>query len=142
MHEKQSFVEGNSLSHNKVSNESLKFMSGQNSALNLFKYEQMKLGYNHNTRSEKKLDTGIQKEFNDSGSKKKYKGKYARPASPGINGKVAEPSYKKMMKGYLAPRTKLKYKVNQRQQIASAQTVKKSITNSASLKEITPIKCG
>jgi len=67
--------------------------------------------------------------------KKPRVGKYARPASPGIHGKVAEPSYKNMMKNYPVG-SKGKVGPSPRQQMTS--TVK---SNSSTLnKGLSPAK--
>lgn len=66
--------------------------------------------FSQNARSVRRLEPAV---CDEGRAAKQKKGKYARPMSPGIHGKVAEPLYKSLMKNHSA--SKINFKRNQKQ---------------------------
>eukprot|EP00826_Nyctotherus_ovalis_P037202 TRINITY_DN3379_c0_g1_i8.p1 TRINITY_DN3379_c0_g1~~TRINITY_DN3379_c0_g1_i8.p1 ORF type:complete len:560 (+),score=143.60 TRINITY_DN3379_c0_g1_i8:485-2164(+) len=117
--------------HEGLHNGPLRLVTEQNNALNSFRNGPVKAAFNPGIRTLPKQEAkitsaGALRERQSQAGKGPRHRKYARPASPGIHGKVVEPLYAKTIKSYtLAGKAKLD--TTPRQQMLAQVTVKASI---------------
>ena len=121
-----------------LGNGPLRLASGQNNPLNSFRNGPIKAAFDPTKIREKRDTSPITKGKPPLQKKPRHcGGKYARPASPGIHGMVAEPTYKNTIKNYTA--NKGKTAPSPRQQMI-AQTTIKNNGNNMSMRGISPSK--
>jgi len=117
--------------HEGFHNGPLKLVTEQNNALNSFRNGPVKAAFNPALRFTQKQESkgngmgALKERQNQLGKPVKHR-KYARPASPGIHGKVVEPLCTKTIKNYTIS-NKGKIDITPRQQILAQANMKGNI---------------